>query len=202
MSEESLRGEIQQAAKVHKASWIRLGQYLGAVYKDKMYRHWGYLSFEAYCVKELGIKQQTAQKMLRSYAFLETEEPKTIRDQTLEEETPAQVPHVDSVNLLRLAKNNTHIEKADLEMLREKVIEEAREPAEVRQHMRSVLEKAKAAEEGIGTRDLKRRAAIKRLISSLKASETLLRSEKLVPSYLLTQIDELVKKLEDQISDK
>ena len=72
---DALRNKTLDAAKRHKASWIELGQYLYAIYKDKYYKDWGYLTFEAYCGKEINVKLSTASKLLKSYDFLEKEEP-------------------------------------------------------------------------------------------------------------------------------
>ena len=72
---ETIRHRVLQSAKNFKASWIELGQSLYTVYKDKLYKNWGYLTFDAYTSKEIGIRKQTALKLLRSYYFLEKKEP-------------------------------------------------------------------------------------------------------------------------------
>ena len=70
---QSFRYSVLEAARGFKSSWIDLGQLLYSVSKDKKYKDWGFLTFEAYCEKEVGIKQATAMKMLKSYYFLEKE---------------------------------------------------------------------------------------------------------------------------------
>src|SRR3989338_8674077 len=86
---ESLRQKTQEAAKRHKASWIELGQFLLTIHKDKLYKEWGYLVFETYCKKELGIKETTAAKLLKSYSFLEKEEPTLASaERFMEEDAP------------------------------------------------------------------------------------------------------------------
>ncbi|MFH0840129.1 MAG: hypothetical protein V1883_03840, partial [Candidatus Omnitrophota bacterium] len=67
MDENSLRYQILEKVKNFKISWISLGQALYSVWKDKLYKEWGYMTFEAYTAKEIGIKKQTAMKLLRSY---------------------------------------------------------------------------------------------------------------------------------------
>ena len=71
----SFRYKVLDAARGFKSSWMELGQYLFTVYRDKLFKEWWYLTFEAYTAKEIGIKQPTAMKLLRSYSFLEKEEP-------------------------------------------------------------------------------------------------------------------------------
>ncbi|MBU3759573.1 MAG: hypothetical protein FGM27_06540, partial [Candidatus Omnitrophica bacterium] len=51
---DALRQKTIETAKRHKASWIELGQYLFTIHRDKAFKSWGFLSFETYCVKELG----------------------------------------------------------------------------------------------------------------------------------------------------
>ena len=59
MDRDSLRYHILENAKMFKTSWIELGQALYSVWKNKMYRDWGYMTFDAYTSKEIGIKKQT-----------------------------------------------------------------------------------------------------------------------------------------------
>ncbi len=197
---ETLRQKASEAAKKHKASWMQLGQYLFSIHKDKLYKAWSFLSFETYCFKELGIKQTTAAKLLKSYSFLEKEEPRFLRAPIEEEESAATLPNYESVNLLRLAKENKKIQPQDFAELREAVIEKGKEPKEVRAQVQKILlqhepkdpDKEKAS---------RRNAAIKRLITTLSNTRRELESEGLLPAYLLKQITELSEKLQDQIEE-
>ena len=87
----SFRYKVLDAAKGFKSSWIDLGQYLFSVYRDKSYREWGYLTFDAYCAKEIGIRQPTAMKLLKSYSFLEREEPSFLKREALDERQPNRI---------------------------------------------------------------------------------------------------------------
>ncbi|MFH1381247.1 MAG: hypothetical protein ABIH57_03655, partial [Candidatus Omnitrophota bacterium] len=66
MDGDSVRYLVLNSAKAFKKSWITLGQALYTVWKDKLYKNWGYNTFEAYTTKETGIRKQTALKLLRS----------------------------------------------------------------------------------------------------------------------------------------
>lgn len=199
---ETLREKTLDAAKRHKASWIELGQYLYSIHKDKLYKAWGFLAFETYCKKELGIKESTAAKLLKSYLFLEKEEPKFVKPTFIkDEETAAAVPHYESVNLLRLAKQNQKITPGDYTALRKSVIDNAREPKEVRAQVRQVILSQAEAQDPAEVRRTKRNTAIKRLVTTLSNTSKELEREKLIPGYLVTQIQDLVAKLEDQIEE-
>ena len=201
MSASDLRQSAQDAAKRHKASWIELGQFLFTIHKEKHYREWGFISFEAYCLKELGVKQSTAAKLLKSYYFLEKEEPALVRPEYTEEETPAQMPNYESVNLLRLARQNEAIKPRDFALLREAVIEKAKEPKEVRAQVKKIMDLAARPRDPAEQKRRLRYTAIRRLLSILSSTRRELESEDLVPDYLLKQIGDLARKLEDQIKD-
>ena len=197
-----LRQETQNASKTFKSSWIKLGQYLFNIHRDKLYKDWGYLSFETYCMKEIGIKQTTAAKLLKSYYFLEQEEPKVVTERFQAEESPKKMPDYESVNLLRLAKENKKVAAEDLSALRHSVIEQGKEPKEVRAQIKKMIE---VSEEQSGgetdeeARAAKRKNSIQKLILTLRNYERNFEEEDLLPDSLIKQIDALVKKLEDQI---
>ncbi len=196
---DSLRQKTQEAAKRHKASWIELGQYLLTIHKDKLYKEWGYLAFETYCKKELGIKETTAAKLLKSYSFLEKEEPRLASvERYLEEDAPKAVPHYESVNLLRLAKENKSLTTSDFADLREAVINKAKEPKEVRAQVKQILLE-REPKDPVEVRRTRRNAAIRRLVTLLSSTKRELESEGLLPAYLIKQINDLAAKLEDQI---
>lgn len=201
VSSDTLRQKTLEVARRHKASWIELGQCLYAVYKDKHYRNWNFLNFDTYCMKELGIRQTTASKLLKSYYFLEKEEPRLASPGFSEEESPARMPNYESVNLLRLAKENKKIEARDFAVLREQVIEKAREPKEIRTKVKQLLTESEPAKDPADERRSRRNQALKRLMSFLNNTRKELESEKLVPAYLLKQISELTDKIKDQIEE-
>ena len=101
----SLRYHILESAKNFKCSWIELGRSLYSVYKDKMYKEWGYVNFDVYVSREIGIRKQTALKLLKSYYFLEKEEPQYLKADFTQAQEPAQIPSYEAVDVLRQAKN-------------------------------------------------------------------------------------------------
>src|SRR4030042_972155 len=103
VDQSSLRYKVLESVKNFKTSWIELGQALYSVWKDKLYKEWGYSTFEAYTAKEIGIKKTTAMKLLRSYYFLEKEEPAYLEKDYAEAGKVASIPSYDAVNVLRLA---------------------------------------------------------------------------------------------------
>ena len=199
MANDELRIKTVEIAKQHKASWIQLGQHLFSIYKNKLYKEWGFQAFETYCKKELSIKETTASKLIKSYAFLEKEEPRIVKPDFTEEEVPRKIPDYESVNLLRLAKNNKNIPTNEFAELRNDVLNEGKECKEVRAAVKKILE-THAPKDTPEMKDQKRSSVLRRLIGFLNSAKTQLEEEDLVPDYLLKQIDALTQKLEDQLN--
>lgn len=195
---EQLRSKALETVKRHKASWIELGQYLVTINKDKLYKTWGFLAFDAYCKKELHINPATAAKMLKSYSFLEKEEPRIVATEFPQTENPRAIPNYESVNLLRLAKENKNITTQEFAGLREAVLNEAREPKDVRARVKEILSDKDERDE-VEVRRAHRNTVIKRLVTMLAGARREFESENLLPDYLLKQMSELAKKLEDQM---
>lgn len=199
LAQDEIREKAVEIARRHKASWIELGRYLYQIQKNKMFKYWGYLEFDHYVQKELGIRPNTGAKMLRSYQFLERDEPRVIQSHLSDKESPRTIPHMDSVNILRLAKNNKRITPKEIESIREEVFETAKEPKEVRSLVRRLLSGREEAKDPREARKARRNSAIKRLVNLLTNTRKELESDDLLPAVLLNQIDELKEKLQDQI---
>ena len=193
LSPESLRYRVLDSAKRFKSSWIELGQYLYAVYKDKLYKDWGHSTFEFYCSKEIGIRQQTAVKLLKSYTFLEKEEPNYLKERGADGQRPTGVPSLESVNALRLAHQSARISENDYEKIRMDVLEKGSEPEEVRKKIKYYLKPS--AEKEVPEAERKNQAA-KKMHAYLEIS--LGEFSKLsFPNKLLKKMEELLDLLAD-----
>ena len=118
LEEGSLRYHVLESAKNFKSSWIELGRSLYSVYKDKLYKEWGYSTFDAYTLKEIGIKKPTAMKLLRSYYFLEKEEPAYLKKDYTETADTAKLPSYEAIDLLRKAKDKKSLGEDDYTKLK------------------------------------------------------------------------------------
>ena len=191
----SLRHQTLEAAKRFKTSWIELGRVLWTVYREKKFREWGYLTFEAYCAKEVGIRAATAKKLLHSYYFLEKEEPSTLK--RLTEAAPPSLPSVDSVNLLRLLKNRDEVPAADYQKVRSYVLEKGKEAPEVRKEVQALLQDKSADPEAV--QEARTKSAVRRMIGTLRSIRQQLVGGDLVPKKLLTEMESLIGKLEEHL---
>ncbi len=190
---DSFRFKVLEAAKSFKSSWIELGQFLFTVYKDKRYRDWEYQTFEAYCAKEIGIRQNTALKLLKSYSFLEKEEPEFVRAETLSQRKPDRIPSYEAVNTLRLAHENERVSEDQYDDLRQDILEDVKEDAEVKKKVKYIL---KTGPKNIPTPAENKQASLKKLslyLKNCKNDVSLLD----VPPKIVKKLDELLELLED-----
>lgn len=197
---ETLREKTQEAARRHKASWVALGQYLFTIHKEKLYKKWGYLTFEGYCMKELRMKETSAQKLAKSYSYLEREEPELAASVGEDQSPPENLPNYESVNLLRLAHNNSKFTPQDVREIKNAVFQKALDPPEVRAKIKEIIESREEEKEPAEVRNAQRARAVKRLLSVLTSVKAELINGKLVPSYLIKQMEDLASKLQDQLS--
>lgn len=197
MDSGSYRYKVLSCARDFKNSWIELGQFLFNVYKDKMFKDWGFLTFEAYCLKEIGIKQPTAMKLLKSYSFLEREEPSFVKREKMEEREPARIPSYEAVNALRLAKESERLSPKQYEDLREDVFDEVKEDAEVKKKIKYVLNSTQPRSSGEAVNDAtKRLQTAKKLLSQLQHAKLEMETCEM-PRKVMEQVNELIDILED-----
>lgn len=201
LDEGSIRYRVLQNVINFKTSWIELGQSLYSVWKDKLYRDWGYLTFEAYASKEVGVRKDTAMKLLKSYYFLEKEEPQYLRKKEAADPSgAASMPSYESVNLLRLAKNKKEIGESDYESLKKNVFERGRDVRDVRKDLTALMRQREEADPQ-EARKMRKEAAVKRVVATLKALKNDIEISKLLPAGTIKDIRDLIEKLEEEITE-
>ena len=107
-----------KAAREFKAAWVAMGETLTRVREKDLYKGWGYSSFEQYCRRELHLKQDTANKLTRSFAFLRDHEPKVLDEREVRE-----LPPLDVVDLMSRAREKAKISDDQFAEIREEVFE-------------------------------------------------------------------------------
>jgi hypothetical protein len=198
MDTESLRFHILNNAKNFKSSWVELGRALYSVYKDKMYKEWGYSTFDIYTVKEIGIRKQTALKLLRSYMFLEKEEPQYLRKGYLEETDAAKVPGYESVDVLRQAKNKKVLDKEDYEHIKKEIFEDGQDAQKVRKDLTALIRERRELDPEVA-QEKRKTATVRRLLSVLKSLKKEAELLKLLPAALLKETAQLISRIEEEV---
>lgn len=194
----SLRHHILESAKSFKTSWIELGRSLYTVWKDKLFKDWGYSNFDIYTAKEIGIRKQTALKLLRSYYFLEKEEPAYLKDDYNKAQEANTLPSYESIDLLRLAKNKKELDKDDYAKLKEEVFEKGKDVRDLKKGLSVIIRERKELEPE-EAQEKKKMATVRRIIGSLKSLKQEADVLKLLPAQVVNDIEKLIGKLEEAI---
>ena len=195
---KSLRYQILQSARRFKTSWIELGQYLQTVWREKHFRDWGYASFESYCSRELGVKHTTALKLLRSYYFLEKEEPLFLTARLCDSSKVGELPPFESVDILRRANNSERLHEDDYQTLRYSVLDRGEDPGEIRSKMKNIL----ASYEDSGDEAMKAKrhtTTIRRFLNVLKGLRREIEHSGMLSPRIVREVDRLIEKIETQI---
>lgn len=198
MDTESLRFQILQNAKSFKTSWIDLGQALYSVWKDKLYKDWGFMTFDAYTTKEIGVRKNTALKLLKTYYFLEKEEPHFLNKDYVKTKDAAEVPNYESVDMLRLAKKKQMLDEEDYRRFRKDIFEKGRDGREVKKDLTALIKQREELEPEEARRK-RREATIKRLLTTLRSLKTEIEVTKVLPSDVLKQTKMLIDRIEAEI---
>ena len=198
LNQDSLRYHILESAKNFKTSWIELGRSLYSVWKDKMFKEWGYGTFEAYTGQEIGIRKQTAMKLLRSYYFLEKEEPAYLKEDYADSVEAAKVPSYESIEVLRLAKNKKALDNEDYTKLKKEIFEKGRDARQVRKDLTALIRQREELEPAEAYRKRKL-ATLKRFLGILKSLKQEIEISKFLPSPIIKEAADLIKKLEAEI---
>lgn len=191
----SLRHLLLQRSKEFKTSWIELGQALYTVWKDKLYKEWGYTKFETYTAKEIGIRKQTALKLLRSYFFLEKKEPYYLSKEYNQKANAASMPTYESINALRLANSKRQLDNADYENIKKNVLEKGRDAQTVKRDLTALIRQREELLPEEAWRK-KRLILLKRSLTLLKSLREEIKLTKIFSAQVMKDIDKLISKLE------
>lgn len=195
MTAEALRQEILIHAKDFKTSWISLGQALYQVWSDKLYHGWGFEEFEHYIVQELGIKKQTALKLVKTYFFIEQEEPAYLKEEYREAREATVLPSYETLDVLRLARQKKELTRDDYAKLRKNVFEKGKHEGLVRKDLTAIMKERKEVDPD-EEREKRNSASVKRVITALRSFKKDMETFKMVPQEIVDEAGYLIKKLE------
>lgn len=118
-----------------KRSWLSLAQQLSEVERNGAYRDWGYRTFDAYAKHELHLRKETAQKLLRSYNFLNDHE-RGLLDGGRRSDNVVPLPSYQALDVLAEARANPNLAEDDYRDVRDQVFSEDPTAAQVRKFVR------------------------------------------------------------------
>jgi hypothetical protein len=118
LPEGSVRRRVLEGAQRFKAAWVEFGRLLAEVRRKELWRGWGYPSFDRYCARELFIRSATADKLTRSYGFLERHEPELARARA-----ESRAPPFEVIEVLSRAEAAGRLPEGGWRDLRDEVLE-------------------------------------------------------------------------------
>ncbi|MCA9555278.1 MAG: hypothetical protein KC933_34920 [Myxococcales bacterium] len=128
----SKRFVVLDAAIRFKRSWVELAQYLTRVREEGLFKEWGYRSFEAYAQHELHLKKETAQKLVRSYDFLNAHERPQLEAVVRGAQNAEPLPSFQALDILAEARQNPYLDEDSYREIRDQVFRDDPPPAQVR----------------------------------------------------------------------
>lgn len=193
----SIRYQALDSAKSFKTSWITLGQILYTVWKDKLFRDWGYSDLDAYTSKEIGIRKQTALKLLRSYSFLEAEEPRYVQSEYNERAETSSIPSYEAVDVLRQARKKD-LDRGDYAKIRKYVLEDGKDARDVKKDLTDMMKQREELDPEEARRE-KREKVLKRFVSSLRSISKEIRVSRLLPDKIAKEAEKVIEMIEGEL---
>ncbi len=197
LNAEALRMELAEYAKDFKISWVHLGQGLYSVYRDKLFHAWGYEKFEDYVIRELGLKKPLALKLVKTYFFVEQEEPAYLKKEFSEAREASVVPNYDSLDVLRLARRRNELTKDDYSKLRKDIFEKGKDSSVVKKDLTAMIRERKKVDPD-EEREKRHQASVKRFLGALKNFKNDMENLKLIDVGIIEEAEILLKKLEEK----
>ena len=194
---EAIRVDLVEHAKTFKTSWMHLGQGRYSVWRDKMYHAWGYEKFEDYVIKELGLKKPLALKLVKTYFFVEQEEPAYLKEEFSEERDAKAVPGYESLDVLRLARKHKELNRDDYVKLRKDIFEKGKDAGEVRKDLTAMIKERKQVDPD-EEREMRHQQSVKRFLNALKTFKQDMETLKLIEADIIDEAEELLKKMEEK----
>lgn len=128
----SRRYNVLDAAIRFKRSWIELAQHLTRCREQGHFKEWGYRSFEAYAQHELHLRRETAQKLVRSYDFLNANERPHLEAVVRGEPDTEPLPSFQALDILAEARQNPNLAETDYKEIRDQVFRDDPPASQVR----------------------------------------------------------------------
>jgi hypothetical protein len=198
ITSDLLREQIREHSKSFKTSWVNLGQALYSVWRDKLFYAWGYDKFEYYTEQEVGLQKQLSLKLLKTYFFVEQEEPEYLKKEFSEAREAVRVPGYEAVNVLRLAKQSKGLTRDDYVKLKKDIFDKGKDASLARKDLTAIMKERKQVDPE-EERDKRSEAAIRKLYHALESFRKDMAVLKLIPDNIIDEAEGLMNKLEAQL---
>lgn len=192
-----IRENLVTNAKTFKTSWIFLGQTLYTVFRDKLFHEWGFEKFEDYTSQELGMKKSLAMKLVKTYFFVEQQEPNYLREEFSQDKEAAIIPSYEPLDLLRLAHRSS-IGREDYAKIRKDVFA-GKDTSLIKKDLTQIMKERKQVNPD-EEREKRNKSAIKKFMQSIRIFNGEMEILKLIESHIVESSETLLRKLEEKYS--
>jgi hypothetical protein len=135
----SERYRVLKAARDFKSSWVTLAELIHQVEQMQKYADWGFDSLEQYCVEELRISPRTAQKLLKSFRFLQENEPDVVTQREEDPRDRPPIPDVAQVSFLARARTDQGLPEPVYRKLRDAAFRHGATVTELRSQLKEAV---------------------------------------------------------------
>jgi len=196
MDPTAVRALVVKATLDFKNSWRNLAQALYTVFKDKLYRNWGYSKFDQYTEKEVHIRKHTAMKLIRSYTFLESEEESLCTADESENKSPADRPSLtlEAADILRKAKKS--LDENGYQKIKKDIVDGSKESGEVKKDLTALIMRRRKDINPEEERTKHRKITINRFLGLLRAFKNEIEVLKILPGNVAEEIEQLLKSIQ------
>lgn len=194
MNADSVRQHVLHATRDFKNAWRNLAGAIYLVKQEKLYIKWGFQSFDQYIAKEVGIRQNTAVKLIRSYLFLKNEEPHYLKSDSENDNPTSYMPSLEAVSTLQRARKN--LDDTDYMRFKADLMEKGRDVHEVKKDLTQLILKRRKDVDPEKERVRRNKESIRRFISALSAFKQEIKLLHILPHEIALDIDLLIDKIE------
>ncbi|MBU0878569.1 MAG: SPOR domain-containing protein, partial [Candidatus Omnitrophica bacterium] len=191
MNSDEIRNHLRQVTRDFKDSWRNLAQGLQVVYRDKLYREWGYTTFDQYTAKEVHVRKHTAMKLIRSYAFLEKEEPLHLPQGAQEGRPHETTLSFEAAHVLQRAKKV--LDDDEYQKVKKGIVQEGRNIQDVK---KALILKQRKDIDSEQARTHRGKVSINRFLAVLRDFSRDIKMLQILPGSIADEIDTLIKKIE------
>ena len=194
MSADTVREHVHKATQDFKNSWRNLAQAIHVVWREKLYRKWGYEKFDHYTAKEVHIRKHTAMKLIRSYAFLEKEEPAYLEANYSQDQTEKAMPNFEAVSTLQRAKKALGDE--EYQKVKKDLFDKGKDPREVKKDLTALILKRRKDLNPEEERTRQVKVSLNRFLATLRTFKRDIEVLEMLPASIAGEIDSLIKRIE------
>jgi len=136
-----------------------------------------------------------ALKLVKTYFFVEQDEPVYLKKEFSETRETANIPSYEGLDVLRLARTRKELTREDYTKLRKDIFEKGKEASIVRKDLTAIIKERKKIDPE-QAREARHEQSVRRLVAALRSFKKDMETLKLVEPGIIEEAEGLLKRLE------